>query len=132
MANAINMKQYIGKTVEQRTEILQAYIEENTKKVSLHKNKHTGKGLADIAEAMAQTDVNVYSQLTESTKLLTDLAMALNEDDKKMAQNLVYTLQLMNEQNRMLILADIAIYTQDTELQLQTVESLVQTLGGEA
>lgn len=131
MANTIHMKQYVGKSLEERTEILQDNIESNLKIVGAKKNKHVGQELSDMAEAMAKTDVNLYAQLTEGTKLMTDLSLALMEDDKKTAQNLLYTLQLMNEQNRMLILADVAIYTKDTELQLQTIEALMQTMGGE-
>lgn len=131
MANTIHMKQYVGKSLEERTEILQDNIESNLNIIRAKKNKHTGQALSDMAESMAKTDVNLYAQLTEGTKLMTDLSMALIEDDKKTAQNLLYTLQLMNEQNRMLILADVAIYTKDTELQLQTIEALVQTMGGE-
>lgn len=134
----INMNNYVNLPVEERTKLLQDYITEHNEIISKHSNKHVGQELKEMAQNMTETLVTVFTQQTELTKLLVDLKEQLlkdslihGSDEEKLSKQvnaLLYTIQLMNEQDRMLTLGLIAGYEQDIETEMATTQFLIDNV----
>lgn len=132
-STAINIKEYFELPLEERGEFLRNYIETHNKVRESKKNTHTGKDLVEMADRNQETLITLFTQHTEMTKIFADMANITSNDEKYPELNLdsyVYTLQLMLEQNRMLILGMIAEYEGDLDTQLSTAEALYQSVGG--
>lgn len=134
----INMNNYVTLPVEERTKLLQDYITEHNELISKHSNKHVGQELKEMTQNMTETLVTVFTQQTELTKLLVDLKEQLlkdslidGSDEEKLSEHvnaLLYTIQLMNEQDRMLLLGLIAGYEQDIETEMATTQFLIDNV----
>lgn len=134
----INMNNYVTLPVEERTKLLQDYITEHNEIISKHSSKHVGQELKEMTQNMTETLVTVFTQQTELTKLLVDLKEQLlkdsfidGTDEEKLSKHtnaLLYTIQLMNEQDRMLTLGLIAGYEQDIETEMATTQFLIDNV----
>lgn len=134
----INMNNYVTLPLEERTKLLQDYITEHNEIISKHSNKHVGQELKEMTQNMTETLVTVFTQQTELTKLLVDLKEQLlkdslinGSDEEKLSEHanaLLYTIQLMNEQDRMLLLGLIAGYEQDIETEMATTQFLIDNV----
>lgn len=132
-STAINIKKYFELDLKERGDFLREYIDTHNKVREAKKNTHVGKDLVAMADRNQETLITLFTQHTEMTKIFADMAnITVNEPSAKELNldSYVYTLQLMLEQNRMMLLGMVADYEGDIDTQLSTVEALYQSVGG--
>lgn len=132
-STAINIKEYFDLALEERGDFLRTYIDTHNKVREAKKNTHVGKDLVEMADRNQETLITLFTQHTEMTKIFADMAnITVNEPHAKELNldSYVYTLQLMLEQNRMMLLGMVAEYEGDIDTQLSATEALYQSVGG--
>ena len=134
-STAISIKEYCTLPIEERTKVLQSYIEIHNGVSDDMQSKHTPKEVEEVLRRNQESNITIYTQLTEMSKLMGDIANIIaNNADKFEGTDIDqygYTVHTMLEQVRMLTVGMVAEYEGDLDTQLSASEALIYTLGGE-
>lgn len=134
-STAISIKEYFTLPIEERTKVLQSYIELHNGVSDDMQSKYTPKEVAEMLRRNQESNITIYTQLTEMSKLMGDMANIIaNNVDKFEGTDIDqygHTVHTMLEQVRMLTVGMVAEYEGDLDTQLSASEALIYTLGGE-